>query len=33
LHSPSFDVDEEVLKVGAAFYDEIVREAIFELSA
>jgi hippurate hydrolase len=33
LHSPSFTVDEEVLKVGAAYYDEIVREAIFELSA
>lgn len=27
LHSPAFDVDEEVLKVGAAFFDEVVREA------
>lgn len=32
LHSPSFTINEEVLKVGAAFYDEVVREAIFELS-
>lgn len=28
LHSPAFDVDEEVLKVGAAFFDEVVREAV-----
>ncbi len=27
LHSPSFDVDEQVLKVGAAFFDEVIREA------
>ncbi len=27
LHSPSFDIDEGVLKVGAAFFDEAVREA------
>ncbi len=27
LHSPAFDIDEEVLKVGAAFFDEVVREA------
>ena len=27
LHSPAFDVDERVLKVGAAFFDEVVREA------
>lgn len=27
LHSPKFDVNEEVLKVGAAFFDEVVREA------
>jgi metal-dependent amidase/aminoacylase/carboxypeptidase family protein len=30
LHSPSFDFDEEVLKVGAAFFDQVVREAIAE---
>ncbi len=28
LHSPSFDFDEEVLKVGAAFFDQVAREAI-----
>lgn len=28
LHSPAFDVDEDVLKVGAAFFDEVVRIAI-----
>ena len=27
LHSPAFDIDEEVLKVGAAFFDEVVRQA------
>lgn len=27
LHSPAFDVNEQVLKVGAAFFDEVVREA------
>jgi hippurate hydrolase len=32
LHSPSFTIDEEVLKVGAALFDEIVREAVFELA-
>jgi hippurate hydrolase len=26
LHSPEFDLNEEVLKVGAAFFDEVVRE-------
>jgi hippurate hydrolase len=30
LHSPSFDFDEEVLKVGAAFFDQVVREALDE---
>jgi hippurate hydrolase len=30
LHSPSFDFDEEALKVGAAFFDRVVREAIAE---
>lgn len=28
LHSPAFDIDEQVLKVGAAFFDEVVREAL-----
>jgi hippurate hydrolase len=28
LHSPSFDFDEEVLKIGAAFFDQVVREAM-----
>lgn len=28
LHSPTFDFDEEVLKVGAAFFNEVAREAI-----
>ena len=27
LHSPRFDVDEQALKVGARFYDRVVREA------
>ncbi len=31
LHSPSFTIDEEVMKVGAAYFDEVVREAIGEL--
>jgi hippurate hydrolase len=30
LHSPSFDFDEEALKVGAAFFEQVVREAIAE---
>jgi hippurate hydrolase len=28
LHSPSFDFDEEAMKVGAAFFDQVIREAI-----
>ncbi len=30
LHSPSFDFEEEAMKVGAAFFDRVVREAITE---
>lgn len=30
LHSPAFDINEEVLKVGAAFFDELARLAIDE---
>jgi hippurate hydrolase len=30
LHSPSFDFDEEALKIGAAFFDRVVREAMAE---
>jgi hippurate hydrolase len=30
LHSPAFDIDEEVLKVGAAFFDEVARAALSE---
>lgn len=30
LHSPAFDVNEEVLKVGAAFFERVAREAIAE---
>ena len=30
LHSPSFDFEEEAMKVGAAFFDRVVREAIAE---
>ncbi len=30
LHSPAFDIDEQVLKVGAAFFDEVVREATLQ---
>ncbi|MFW5966018.1 MAG: M20 metallopeptidase family protein [Persicimonas sp.] len=32
LHSPSFTVDESVLKVGAAYFDEVSREALRELA-
>ncbi|MDV3243349.1 M20 metallopeptidase family protein [Methylocaldum sp. GT1TLB] len=28
LHSPAFDFDEEVLKIGAAFFDRVARDAI-----
>ncbi len=28
LHSPAFDIDEGVLKVGAAFFDEVARQAL-----
>ena len=28
LHSPLFDVDEEALKVGASFFEHVVREAV-----
>lgn len=31
LHSPSFDFDEEVLKIGADYFDQVVRVAINEL--
>ena len=31
LHSPEFDFDEGMLKVGAAFFDRVVREAIYTL--
>lgn len=27
LHSPEFDINEEVLKVGSAYFDEVIREA------
>ena len=30
LHSPAFDINEAVLKVGATFFDAVVREAIAE---
>jgi amidohydrolase len=30
LHSPAFDIDESVLRVGAAFFDRVVREAAAE---
>ncbi len=33
LHSPEFDINEEVLLVGSAFFDEVVREAARELSS
>jgi hippurate hydrolase len=31
LHSPSFDIDEQVLEIGAAFFEEVARQAILEL--
>lgn len=33
LHSPLFDVDEEVLKIGAGYYERVVREAIRQYAA
>lgn len=30
LHSPAFDIDERVLKIGASFFDEIVRLSLHE---
>ena len=33
LHSPEFDINEEVLKVGSAFFDEVVREAAKDYSS
>ncbi len=30
LHSPSFDIEEGVLRVGAAFFDQVTREAAHE---
>ncbi|MDH3691365.1 MAG: M20 family metallopeptidase [Gammaproteobacteria bacterium] len=30
LHSPAFDIDEGVLKVGAVFFDELARQALQE---
>ncbi|ADE14522.1 amidohydrolase [Nitrosococcus halophilus Nc 4] len=30
LHSPAFDFDEEALRMGAAFFDQVAREAIAE---
>lgn len=26
LHNPAFDIDEDVLKIGTAFFDEVVRQ-------
>ena len=31
LHSPRFDVDEEVLRIGSAFFEHVAREAIGRL--
>lgn len=31
LHSPTFDIDEAVLKVGAAYFDRVAREALRDL--
>lgn len=33
LHSPEFDIDENVLPIAAAFYDRVVRETIEDRSA
>jgi metal-dependent amidase/aminoacylase/carboxypeptidase family protein len=30
LHSPAFDIDENVLKIGAAFFNQVAREALTE---
>ena len=30
LRSPEFDIDENVLRVGAAYFDRVVRDAITE---
>ena len=32
LHSPEFDIDEDVLKVGADFFDQLTRDALDEYS-
>lgn len=32
LHSPAFDIDENVLKIGAAWFDEVARLAVRELA-
>lgn len=32
LHSPKFDIDENVLPIGAAFYDRVIREALDDRS-
>lgn len=32
LHSPNFDIDENVLPVGAAFYNRVIREALSDRS-
>ena len=31
LHSSSFEIDEEVLKIGAAFFAKVAREAVRSL--
>ena len=33
LHSPEFDIDEGVLKVGAAYFDTLARRALVEYVA
>lgn len=33
LHSPAFDIDEQVLKVGAAFFERCAREALTDYSS
>jgi metal-dependent amidase/aminoacylase/carboxypeptidase family protein len=30
LHSPAFDIHEDVLKIGAAFFEQVARDALVE---
>jgi metal-dependent amidase/aminoacylase/carboxypeptidase family protein len=33
LHSPAFDINENVLKIGAAYFEQVARDSLAEYQA